>query len=219
LSPALPERRHPARARRSAKTVLEQTWTFTGYIAARTTSAWVVVLVFIAVPLPGFLAGLRRSPGDGRTGASATRRWFNRARPTALICLTGLVAVIAVTLVTAAVARAHIAPAIRWSGLYFGNFLPFEGQMVILVAVMIALIAAAVLPYELSDTIAIMVAAVVAALGVPAMMGSQALGNCVALFNLTYGHQPAGCSCFHKQRSCCSRQDRQLQLRLRHTEV
>ena len=44
----------------------------------------------------------------------------------------------------------------------------------------------------MSDTIAIMVAAVVAALGILAVMGSQALGNCVALFNLTYDHQPAG---------------------------
>jgi Zn-dependent protease with chaperone function len=161
--------------------------------AARTTSAWVVVLVFIAVPLSGFLAGLRqRSLGDGHWTAPATRRWLNRARPAALICLAGLVAVIAVTLVTAAVARAHIAPAIRWNGLYFGQFLLFEEQMVILLAVIIALIAAAVLTYELSDMIAIVVAAVVAALGILAVMGSRALGNCVALFNLTYGHQPAG---------------------------
>ena len=88
-------------------------------------------------------------------------------------------------------ARVRIAPAIRWNGIYFGNFFLFEPQMVILVAVLIALVAAATLPYALSDTIAIMVAAVVAALGILAMMGSQALGNCVALFNLTYGHQPA----------------------------
>ena len=96
----------------STKTVLEQTWTFTGYDSARTTSAWVVVLVFIAVPLSGFLAGLRqRSLGDGHRTAPATRRWLNRARPAALICLAGLVAVIAVTLVTAAVApRASLPP-------------------------------------------------------------------------------------------------------------
>lgn len=176
----------------STKTVLEQTWTFTGYDAARTTSAWVVVLVFIAVPLSGFLAGLRqRSLGDGRKTAPAARRWLNRARPVALICLVGVVVVIAVPLVTAAVARVRIAPAIRWNGVYYGNFFLFEEQMAILVAVLIALIAAATLTYALSDTIAIMVAAVVAAAGIVAMMGSQALGNCVALFNLTYGHQPA----------------------------
>ena len=52
---------------------------------------------------------------------------------------------IAVTLVTAAVARAHIAPAMRWNGLYFAQFVHSEVQMVILVAVIIALIAAAVL--------------------------------------------------------------------------
>ena len=117
--------------------------------------------------------------------------WLKRARPVALICLAGVVTVIAVPLVTAAVARVRIAPAIRWNGFYYGNFFIFEAQMVILVAVLIALIAAATLTYALSDTIAIMVAAVVAALGILAMMGSQALGNCVALFNLTYGHQPA----------------------------
>jgi Zn-dependent protease with chaperone function len=176
----------------STKTVLEQTWTFTGSDAARTTSAWVVVLVFIAVPLSGFLAGLRqRSPGDGRKTAPATRRWLNRARPAALICLAGLVAVIAVTLVTAAVARARIAPAVRWNGLYFGQFVPFEEQMVILVAVIVALVAAAMLADELSDTIAIAVAAVIGALGILAMSGTLTLGNCAAPFSPTYNHPPA----------------------------
>ena len=176
----------------STKTVLEQTWTFTGSDAARTTSAWVVVLVFIAVPLSGFLAGLRqRSPGDGRRTAPVTRRWLNRARPAALICLAGLVAVIAVTLVTAAVARARIAPAVRWNGLYFGQFVPFEEQMVILVAVIVALVAAAMLADELSDTIAIAVAAVIGALGILAMSGTLTLGNCAAAFSPTYNHPPA----------------------------
>ena len=175
----------------SAKTVLEQTWTFTGYEAARTTSAWVVILVFIAVPLSGFLAGVRRSLGDGRTGAPATRRWLNRAWPAALICLVGLAAVIAVTLVTAAVARAHIAPVIRWNGLYFAQFVLSEVQMVILVAVIIALIAAAVLPYELSDTIAIVIAGVVGALGALAVIGSLTLGHCAAPFSPTYNNPPA----------------------------
>jgi Zn-dependent protease with chaperone function len=176
----------------STKTVLEQTWTFTGYQAARTTSAWVVILVFIAVPLSGFLAGLRRrSPGDGRTGGPTTRRWLNRAWPAALICLAGLVAVIAVTLVTAAVARAHIAPAIRWNGDYFAEFVLSEVQMVILVAVLIALIAAVVLPYELSDTIAIVVAGVVGAFGALAVIGSLTLGHCAAPFSPTYNNPPA----------------------------
>lgn len=176
----------------STKTVWEQTWTSTGYVAARTTSAWAVVLVFIAVPLSGFLTGRRRRPpGDGRRIAPATRRWLNQARPAALICLAGLVAVIAVTLVTAAVARAHIAPVIRWNGLYYANFTLSEVQMVILVAVLLALIAAAVLPYELSDTIAIVVAGVVAALGTLAVIGSLSLGHCAAAFSPTYNNPPA----------------------------
>jgi Zn-dependent protease with chaperone function len=176
----------------STKTVLEQTWTSTGYDAARTTSAWVVVLVFIAVPLSGFLAGLRqRSLGDGSRTTPATRRWLNPTRPAVLICLAGLVAVIAATLVTAAVARAHIVPAIRWNGLYFAQFLLSEEQMVILLAVIIALIATAVLTYELSDTIAIAVAGIIGALGILAMMGSLTLGNCAAPFSPTYNNPPA----------------------------
>lgn len=174
------------------KIVLEDYWTFDGYYAAQQLGARVVCLVFIAVPLAGYIAGLRQRPaGSVRSAALTTRLWLKRARPVAVICLAGVVMVIAVPLVTAAVARVRIAPAIRWNGLYYGNFFLFEAQMVILVAVLIALIAAATLPYALSDTIAIMVAAVVAALGILAMMGSQALGNCVALFNLTYDHQPA----------------------------
>jgi hypothetical protein len=174
------------------KIVLEDYWTFDGYYAGQQVGARVVCLVFIAVPLAGYIAGLRqRPPGNVRSAALTTRMWLKRVRPVALTCLAGVVMVIAVPLVTAAVARVRIAPVIRWNGFYYGNFFLFEAQMVILVAVLIVLIAAATLPCALSDTIAIMGAAVVAALGILAMMGSQALGNCVALFNLTYGHQPA----------------------------
>ncbi len=175
----------------TTKLVLEQTWTFSGYDAARTVGAWVVCLVFIAVPLAGYIAGHRRPAGDVRDTAPKPRVWLERGRPLILICLAGIVTVIAVTLVTAAVARALIAPAIRWNSVYFVDFLLFEEQMVILVAVIVALIAAATLTYALSDTIAIAVAAVVAALGVLAMMGSLTLGNCVAPFSLTYNHAPA----------------------------
>ncbi|HLN66059.1 MAG TPA: M48 family metalloprotease [Streptosporangiaceae bacterium] len=174
------------------KIALEDYWTFDGNYAAQQLGARVVCLVFIAVPLAGYIAGLRQRPaGSVRRAALTTRMWLKRAGPVALICLAGVVMVIAVVLVTAAVARVRIAPAIRWNGFYFSNFFLFEPQMVILVAVLVALIAAATLPHALSDTIAIMVAAAVAALGILAMMGSQALGNCVALFNLTYDHQPA----------------------------
>jgi Zn-dependent protease with chaperone function len=179
----------------SIKLVLEQTWTIFGYDAARTTDAWVICLVFIAVPLAGYLASLRRRPA--RAAGETVRRqrtWLGRGGPVALICLAGLVAVIAVTLVTAAVARARIAPAIRWNGLYFGQFIPFEEQMVILVAVSVALVAAAMLTYELSDTIAIVVAAVIGALGILAVSGTLTLGSCVAPFSPTYNHPPAkGC--------------------------
>jgi hypothetical protein len=165
----------------STKAILEQTWTFVGYDAARTTDAWVICLVFIAVPLAGYLA---RRP----------RIRLGQVRPLALIGLAGLVAVIAVTVVTAAVGRARIAPAVRWSSVYVGNFGPFEEQMVILVAVIVALIAAAMLTDELSDTIAIVVGAVIAALGILAMSGALTLGNCAAPFSLIYDHPPAsGC--------------------------
>jgi len=176
----------------STKMFLEQTWTFDGNYAALQLGARVVCLVFVAVPLSGYIAGLRHRPaGSVRRVALITRLWLKRARPVALICLAGVVTVIAVPLVTAAVARVDIAPAIRWNELYYANFFLFEGQMVILVAVLIALIAAATFTYALSDTIAIVVAAVIGALGTLAMMGSLALGNCAAPFSLIYDHPPA----------------------------
>jgi hypothetical protein len=109
----------------------------------------------------------------------------------ALICLAGVVMVIAVTLVTAAVARARIPPAIRWNGYYYAHFVLFEEQIVILVAVLIAMVAAATLTYALSDTIAIVVAAVIAALGILAMSGTLTLGSCAAPFSPTYNNPPA----------------------------
>lgn len=176
----------------TTKLVLEQTWTFFGHDAARTTDAWVICLVFIAVPLTGYFISLRRRPARaaGET-ARGQRTWLGRGRPLVLTCLAGVVAVIAVTLVTAAMARARIAPAIRWNGLYLGNFITFEEQMVILVAVLVALVAAAMLTYELADTIAIVVAGVIAALGILAMSGTLTLGNCAAPFSPTYNHPPA----------------------------
>ena len=154
----------------STKLVLEQTWTTFGYDAARTTDAWVICLVFIAVSLAGYLASLRRRPARV-VGETAPRplAWLGRGRPAALACLAGLAAVIAVTLVTAAVARARIAPAIRWNGMYFAQFIQFEEQMVILVAVIVALVAAAILTDELSDTIAIVVGGVIGALSILAI--------------------------------------------------
>jgi Zn-dependent protease with chaperone function len=176
----------------STKIVLEQTWTTFGYDAARTMDAWVISAVFIAVPVTGYIASARRRlPRAADDTARRPRTWLGRGRPVALICLAGLAAVIAVTLATAAVAHARIALAIRWNGGYFASFLLFEEQMVVLVAVLVALIAAAVLTYELSDTIAIVVAAVIGALGIAAMMGSLTLGNCVAPFSSTYDHPPA----------------------------
>ena len=176
----------------STKTVLEQYWTSFGYDAARTWDAWVICLVFIAVPLTGYLTSLRRRPA--RAAGDTARRprtWLERGRPVALICLAGLVAEIAVTLVTAAVARARIAPAVRWNGVYFADFVLDEEQIVILVAVIVALAAAAMLACELSDTIAIAVGAVTGAFGILAMTGSLTLGNCAAAFSPTYDHTPA----------------------------
>jgi Zn-dependent protease with chaperone function len=175
------------------RTFLEQTWTFTGYYAARQLGAWVVCLVFIAVPLSGFIAGLRQRPAGGvHSTVPGTRRWFQRARPVAMICLVGAVMVIAVCLVTAAVSRARIAPTVRWNGVYFAGFILNEGQMVILVGVLVALVAAVRLTYAQSAAIALAVGGVVAVLGVLAMMGSYTIGNCVASFSVTYARAPAG---------------------------
>ena len=177
----------------TTKLVLEQFWTFDGYYAARQLGAWVVCLVFFAVPLSGLIVSRRQRPaGDARDIGLRTRLWLKRVRPAALICLAGAVMVIAVTLVTVAVARARIAPGIRWNGVYFADFMFNEGQLVILVAVIFALIAAVRLTFAQSATIALAVGAIVAALGVLATMGSLTIGNCVAPFSITYTRAPAG---------------------------
>lgn len=176
----------------STRTFLEHSWTSDGYYAAQATGAWVVCLVFIAVPLAGSAGSLlRRTAGNVRGTGLRTRLWLRRARPVALICLAGAAAVIAVTLVTAAVSRARIAPAVRWNGLYFGNFILFEAQMVILIAVISALIAAVRLTFAQSLPIAIAVGAIVAVLGVLAMMGSLTVGKCAAPFSIIYTRAPA----------------------------
>ena len=174
------------------KTFLEQGWTFDAYYAALQPGAWVVCLVFAAVPLSGLLAGLARRPaGHIRRAIAEPGVWLKRARPVALLCLAGAAAVIAVTLVTAAVSRARIAPAIRWDGVYFGNLITFEVQMIVLVAVIFALIAAVRLRSAQAVTIAIAVGAVVAAAGVLAIMESLTIGNCIAPFSVTYARAPA----------------------------
>ena len=177
-------------------TVLAQTWTFSGYDAARVVGTWVVCLVFITVPLCGFIARLSGRPvGNLRDTMQLwprqARPWLRKARPVALICLAGAVMVMAITLAALAVARVRIAPAIRWNGLYFGDFLIFEDQILILVAVIFALIAAAKLTLAQSVTIAIGIGSIVAVVGTLAQMGSVAIGNCVAQFSITYNNPPA----------------------------
>jgi len=173
----------------TTKIVLKQTWTFSGLDAAAVAGVWVVPLLFIAIPLTGFLFGIGWQPA-GDT-APKPRTWLKRSWPVTLICLAGAVTVIAVTLVTAAVAHAHIALAVRWNQLYYGQFPIFEGQMVILVAVVFALIAAAKLTSAQSPTIAIAVGAIIAVLGVLAQMGAWTIGNCVAPLNYIYNSPPA----------------------------
>jgi Zn-dependent protease with chaperone function len=177
----------------SARVGLAQTWSIVGHYAARTTGAWLICLVFIAVPLAGYLTGRRSSRGvqEPVPGSPVSP---GRYRRLALICLGGTVLVIAVLLVTAAVARVRIAPAIRWNAPYYAYYLLWDEQMVILVAVLVALIAATAIRHVLADTIAIVISAGVAAVAVLALMGSLSLGDCVASFNLTYGHPPvSGC--------------------------
>lgn len=176
----------------SARVGLAQTWTSVGHYAARTTGAWVICLVFIAVPLAGYLTGCRRSAPGVHEPVPGSPVSPGRYRRLALIGLGGTMLVIAVLLVTAAVARLRIAPAVRWNGLYYAYYLLWDEQMVILVAVLVGLIAAVAVRHVLADTIGIVIAAVIAAVAVLALMGSLSLGDCVAPFSLTYGHPPAG---------------------------
>jgi len=171
---------------------LEQTWTTAGQYAAEQLGALVVCLVFIAVPLAASIAGLRqRRAGGARDTAPGLRPWLGQIRPVALICLAGAAAMVALALATAAVVHARIAPAVRWNGLFYGNFSVFQVQAMILVAVIFALIAGAQLASAQSLTIAVAVGAIVAALGIFAIMGALTVGNCTAPFSVTYTQPPA----------------------------
>jgi hypothetical protein len=150
-----------------------------------------VCLVFIAVPLSASIVSLRRRAGGVRDIAARLRPRPEQVRPAALICLAGAVAMVALTLATAAFAHMRIAPDIRWSGFFYGNFSVFEEQAVILTAVIFALIAAVQLASAQSLTIAVAVGAIVAALGIFALMGALTIGNCAAPFSVTYTHPPA----------------------------
>ena len=162
------------------KAFLEQNWTYFGSYVAQQSGAWVVGLVLFAVPLSGVIVGLR---------LRGALLWV---QPVVLTCLAGAVLVIAVTLATAAAGRADIAPAVRWNALYFTDFLLNGEQMVILVAVLVALAAAVWLRSAQAAAIALAVGAVVAVLGILAMFGSLALGNCVSTFSITYDRAPTG---------------------------
>ena len=176
----------------STATFLEQTWTTAGQYAAEQLGALVVCLVFIAVPLSASIVSLRRRrAGRVRDTAPRLRPWLEQIRPVALICLAGAVATVTLTLATAAVVHARIAPAVRWNGWFYANFSIFELQAVILVAVIFALIAAVQLASAQSLTIAVVVGAIVAALGIFAIMGALTIGNCAAPFSVTYTHPPA----------------------------
>lgn len=175
----------------STRIVLEQTWTTAGLYAAEQVGALVVCLVFIAVPLSASIVSLRQRAGGVRDIAARLRPRLEQARPAALICLAGAIAMVALTLATAAFTHVRIAPDIRWSGFFYGDFSVFEEQAVILTAVIFALIAAVQLASAQSLTIAVAVGAVVAALGIFALMGALTIGNCAAPFSVTYTHPPA----------------------------
>jgi Zn-dependent protease with chaperone function len=183
------------------RSFLEQTWTSFGMTAAEEPGAWIVCLVFIAVPLAAWVIRLRQQPADsGRPVELIPRTWARWLRPAALICLAGAVAMLALTLVMAAVVHTRIAPAIRWNAFFFSNFVGFEQQQaIVLVAVLFAVIAALYLAAVRvaswqSVTIAVVVGAVVAALGILARTSALAIGGCSAPFSVTYTNPP-GSSC------------------------
>ena len=172
----------------TTKLVLARTWTYTGFDFAQQPGSWVVCLVFVAMPVSGFIAHrrLRRAGGAddlGRLGPNTAR--------IALLCVAGGLTAVVLTLVTDAVAHARVAAIIRWSG-YFASYLAqWDDQAVVIIAVAFALIASAMITSTRWVPISLAIAAVVAVVGTPVAVNLTGIGACFTPLSVEYTNAPA----------------------------
>jgi hypothetical protein len=165
-----------------------QIWTSAGTYVAGMAGAWIVCLVLVAVPLAGSLAvRLRSGPGQRRD----TAPWLRRAAQVAVLCLAGALAAAAVTLTVNAMAHAQVTAPVRWDASYLAAVISFDSQAVAVVAVIFAMIAAAWIRSQHSFSIAIAVAAIVAAAGLVVVINSDSIGFCASAVSIQYTHPPS----------------------------
>ena len=127
---------------------------------------WVVCLVIVAMPLAAAVAHRRwRRSGDAHDAAVPRRRPV----ATALLCLAGCLAAVALTLAVSAVTHARIAEPVRWSPDFLVRLVFFEEQAIVVVAVACALIAAATARSARTVALSVVVGAAVAAVGALAL--------------------------------------------------
>jgi Zn-dependent protease with chaperone function len=173
----------------STRHLWAQLWTSAGTYLAGMAGAWIVCLVMVAVPLAGSLARHLR-PGLWQRWHAAP--WLRRAAQVGALCLAGVLAAAAMTLAVSAVAHAQVAAPVRWNAYYLAAVISFDSQAVAGVAVIFALIAAAWIRSPHSFSIAVAVAAIVAAAGMVVVINSDNIGFCVSAVSIQYAHPPAG---------------------------
>ena len=166
-----------------------QIWTSVGTYIAGNTGAWIVCLVMVAVPLAGSVAGRLRS---GPTERHDARPQLRQAWRVGALCLAGVVTAAAVTLTVSAVTHAQVAEPVRWDGFFLAALIFFDSQAVAAVAAIFALIAAARIRSLHSFSIAVAVAAIVAAVGMVVVINSESIGFCVGAVSIQYTHPPVG---------------------------
>ena len=153
---------------------------------------WVVCLLVVGMPLAAAVAHRRwRQAGEAHDAAVRRRRWL----VTAVLCLAGCLAAVALTLGVSAVTHARIAELVRWSPDFLGRLVLFDEQAIVVVAVVCALIAAARARSAVGVALSVAVGAAVAAAGALALSNAGAIDRCFGSLSIQYTHPPAGGSC------------------------
>ena len=150
---------------------------------------WVVCLVIVAMPLAAAVTyGQWRRSGDVHDAAVRHRRPV----ATALLCLAGCLAAVALTLTVSALAHARIAEVVRWSPDFLFRLGFFDEQAIVVIAVVCALVAAARARSAVSMALSVAIGAAVAAVGGLALPNVRSMDHCFASLSIQYAHPPAG---------------------------
>jgi Zn-dependent protease with chaperone function len=150
---------------------------------------WVVCLVIVAVPLAAAVVYRQWRRSGHAPGAAVLGR---RAVGTALLCVAGGLAAVALTLALNAATHARIAEPVRWSPDFLVRLVYFEEQAIVVIAVVCALIAAATARSARTVALSVVIGAAVAAVGAIALPTAGAVGRCIGSLSIQYAHPPPG---------------------------